>query len=317
MLAGPREQSDHEVRSSPQPRIVSPIVPKNSIGGRALVAVIAIMTFLASLTTGAVMLVRASAGHWQDEVAREVTIQVRPRDARDIESDLRRAADLARATPGVAEVTALSREQSARLLEPWLGAGLALDDLPVPRLIVVKLAPEARPDLDRLRRTLAAEVATATLDDHRAWIERMRAMSRTSLLIGALVLLLVVAATVLSVTFATRGAIAANRAIIEVLHYIGARTSFIAGHFHLHFLSLGLKGGVIGAGAAILLFAFAQLASRWLLGGAGESGLTMLFGAFSLGVAGYAVILLQIVLIAVATALTSRYTVNRTLDTIE
>jgi cell division transport system permease protein len=317
MLAGPREQSDPQVRSGPQPRIVSSIVPKNSIGGRALVAVIAIMTFLASLTTGAVMLVRASAGQWQDEVAREVTIQVRPRDGRDIEADLRRAADLARATPGVAEVTAYSREQSARLLEPWLGAGLALDDLPVPRLIVVKLAREVQPDLGRLRQALASQVATATLDDHRAWIERMRAMSRTSLLVGALVLVLVVAATVLSVTFATRGAIAANRAIIEVLHYIGARTSFIAGHFQFHFLLLALKGGAIGAAAAILLFAFAHLVSRWLLGSAGESELSMLFGTFSLGVPGYAVILLQVVLIAVATALTSRYTVNRTLDMIE
>ena len=56
----------------------SPIVPKRSIAGRALVAVVAIMTFLASLTTGAVMLVRSAAVDWQSEVAREVTIQVRP-----------------------------------------------------------------------------------------------------------------------------------------------------------------------------------------------------------------------------------------------
>ena len=41
------------------PRTETPIVPKRSISGRALVAVVAIMTFLASLTTGAVMLVRA------------------------------------------------------------------------------------------------------------------------------------------------------------------------------------------------------------------------------------------------------------------
>ena len=40
------------------PRVETPIVPRNSIAGRALVAVVAIMTFLASLTTGAVMLVR-------------------------------------------------------------------------------------------------------------------------------------------------------------------------------------------------------------------------------------------------------------------
>jgi cell division transport system permease protein len=39
----------------------SPIVPRGSIAGRALVAVVAIMTFLASITTGAVLLISASA----------------------------------------------------------------------------------------------------------------------------------------------------------------------------------------------------------------------------------------------------------------
>ena len=38
------------------PRDETPIVPRNSIAGRALVAVVAIMTFLASLTTGAVII---------------------------------------------------------------------------------------------------------------------------------------------------------------------------------------------------------------------------------------------------------------------
>jgi cell division transport system permease protein len=66
----------------PLPRNETPIVPPHSLGGRALVAVVAIMTFLASLTTGAVLLVRASAGDWQAEVAREVTIQVRPAPGR-------------------------------------------------------------------------------------------------------------------------------------------------------------------------------------------------------------------------------------------
>ena len=42
-------------------RNMSPIVPRASISGRALVAVVAIMTFLASLTTGTVLLVSASA----------------------------------------------------------------------------------------------------------------------------------------------------------------------------------------------------------------------------------------------------------------
>jgi len=43
------------------PRFETPLVPRNSISGRALVAVVAIMTFLASLTTGAVMIVLGAA----------------------------------------------------------------------------------------------------------------------------------------------------------------------------------------------------------------------------------------------------------------
>ena len=136
------------------PRIDTPIVPKNSIAGRALVAVVAIMTFLASLTVGAVMLVRAAASDWQSDVSREITIQVRPEAGQNFEGQIERAVEIAREFPGVGEVRAYSKEESARLLEPWLGSGAALQDLPVPRIIVVRLAPNATPDLAQLRKLL-------------------------------------------------------------------------------------------------------------------------------------------------------------------
>ena len=299
------------------PRIETPIVPRASISGRALVAVVAIMTFLASLTTGAVMLVRVSASEWQSEVAREVTIQVRPVSGRDIETEVRKAVAIAREVPGIAEVRPYSKEESGRLLEPWLGTGLALDDLPVPRLIVIKIAPEAAPDLASLRKTLAEQVAGASVDDHRGWIDRMRVMTRTAGIGGIGILLLVFAATVLSVTFATRGAMATNRPIVEVLHFIGAQDRYIAGHFQRHFLVLGLKGGAIGGGAAILLFALAELVSDHFLGSASVDEAAALFGSFSIGTAGYVAVIIQIILIAAVTAGTSRHTVNQTLQTIE
>ena len=299
------------------PPAATPIVPKSSIAGRSLGAVIAIMTFLASLTIGVVMLVVSAASDWQSEVGREVTIQVRPAPGRDLEGDVRKAVEIARAAPGIAEVRAYTKEESARLIEPWLGAGLALDDLPIPRLIVVKLFAGAQADLAALRQTLAAQVANATLDDHRRWIDRMRSMARTAVAGGLAVFLLVLAATVLSVTFATRGAMAANRPIIEVLHYVGATDGFIGGQFQRHFLLLGLKGGAIGGGAAIVLFGVVEAANTWLAGTAGGDEIAALFGSFSIGVSGYVAILLQIVFMAVVTAFTSRRTVNRTLETID
>ena len=298
------------------PRGDTPIVPKRSIAGRALVAVVAIMTFLASLTTGAVMLVRSAAVEWQSDVAREVTIQVRPGQGRDLDAEVARAVEIARAVPGVGEVRAYSKAESAGLLEPWLGSGLSLEELPVPRMIVVKL-PSTGVDLAPLRKALSERVAGASLDDHRAWIDRMRTMARTTIAGGIGVLALMLAATVLSVIFATRGAMATNRPIVEVLHFIGAKSGFIAGQFQRHFLMLGLEGGLIGGGLAMLLFGVAGIAARMGAGTASGDQVATLFGSFALGWDGYLAILTQILLVAVVTALASRQTVNRTLETVD
>jgi cell division transport system permease protein len=292
------------------------IVPADSISGRALLAVIAIMTFLATLTLGAVVLVRSAAGDWQASVSREVTIQLRPSDQRDTEADVRRAVALAEQAPGIANVRAYTREESARLLEPWLGSGLELGELPVPRLIVVRVDAGEPPDLTKLRSQLA-EIPGATLDDHRGFIDRMRTMARTAVIAGLLVLLLVIIAAMMSVMFATRGAMSTNRQIIEVLHVVGAKESFIAGEFQRHFLLLGLKGGAIGGGAAMGMFAIGGFLSDWFKGSASENQIAVLFGNLSLGFAGYGAMIGLAILIAAVTAGTSRFTVHRTLQGME
>ena len=300
-----------------QPRFETPLVPRNSIAGHALIAVIAIMTFLVSLTTGAVLLVSASASAWESDVAREVTIQIVPAAGRDVDAAVAKAASVARNFSGIAAVRPYSKEESSKLLEPWLGSGLSLDELPVPRLIVVKIAPGAAPDIPELRRLLAQQVPGAVLDDHRGWIERMRAMAGTVVGAGLAILLLMIAATMLSVTFATKGAMAANKPVIEVLHFVGAKNGFIAGHFQRHFLLLGLQGGAFGGGAAILLFALASLLSRMFSATAVAEQSAALFGSFAVGFWGYVAMLVQIVVIAAVTAFTSRHTVNRTLEAID
>ena len=316
MAAGEKPNSPAALLAQTLSRFETPIVPRATISARALIAIIAIMTFLASLTTGVVMLVRAAANEWQADVAREFTIQIRPVAGHDIEMEVVKAAVIARASAGIAEVRPYSKEETTRLLEPWLGSGLQIDDLPVPRLIVVRITPGAAPDLAQLRQTLAEQIPGVSLDDHRGFVDRMRAMTRAVVVLGIGVLLLVLAATVLSLAFATRAAIVTNRPVIEVLHLIGAKDSFIARHFQKHFLRLGLEGGLIGSGGAIALFALAELAGGWFgLGPAGEQ-LSALFGTASIGMPGYLAMLAQAGVIACVTAATSRYMVSRTIETI-
>ena len=299
------------------PQAPTAIVPSGSIAGRSLTAVIAILTFLAALTAGAVTIMVGTASDWQADVAREATIQVRPVSGRDIETDLRSALNVAQSTAGIAEARAYTKEESEKLVEPWLGSGLALGDLPIPRLIVIKLASGAAPNLAALRKALAAQVPSASLDDHRGWIDRMRAMAETAVAAGIAILALVIVVTVFSVTFATRGAMATNFAIVEVLHYVGATDSFISNQFQRHFLLLGLKGGAIGGGAAIALFGIVAAINAWFAGTPSGDETAALFGTFSVSIAGYIAILALIALMAIVTAFASRRTVNQTLDSID
>jgi cell division transport system permease protein len=298
-------------------RNMSPIVPRASISGRALVAVVAIMTFLASITTGAVLLVSASATEWQSDVASEITIQVRPVAGRDIERDVTAVASAMRAEPGILDVRPYTREESSKLLEPWLGSGLSLDDLPVPRMIVARAAPGTRLDLDGLRGRVTQVAPSASVDDHRAWINRMRSMTNATVFAGIGVLALVIIATIISVSFATRGAMAANRPIVEVLHFVGASDRYIANRFLRHFLRLGFEGGAIGCVAAMLMFGFSESIATWFSGTPVGDQFAALLGTFSLRPSGYLVLVAQTVLIAAITALAARRTLFATLDEID
>lgn len=292
---------------------VAPIVPDKSVAGRTLLLLIAIMTFLSAVTLGGVMLVQKSAIAWSAEVGREVTIQIRPIAGEVMESNLRTAVSLAQATPGVAAARALTLEESEDLLEPWLGAGLDLSAIEIPRLVVVELADPVDADIEGLRRNLAA-INGASLDTHAAWRQQLNAMAGTIVVSGLLALTLIAVATVLAIIFATRGTMASNREIVDVLHFIGASNGFIAGEFQGRFLAIGLRGGIIGGLAAVVFFLLVGMAAGSVIPEAAGAQVGVLFGRFVLGWDGIVGVLAVVLVIAALTAITSRMTVRRFLS---
>lgn len=305
---GQRARREHQL-----PTTLTPIVPQQSVAGRALMLVVGIMCFLACLAVGALVLVEDAAEAWQLDVAREVTVQVKPVDGKPIEPMLQMAMDLARSTAGVRNVRLMSERESAGLLEPWLGAGFDYTKLPIPRLIVIELTDPATANLKGLSIKLAAQVPNAVLDDHSIWAKRLRTMAGTMVAASVVVLVLVLTAMVLSVIFATRAAMAGNRDVVQVLHFVGAEDSFIAGEFQHHFLILGFKGGVGGGIGAMLAF----LLAGWVTGDSGASEAHALFGGVSVGLNGYLGAAGIVFLVAGLTALTSRLTVRSYLNQLD
>lgn len=293
------------------------LVPVASIAGRSLVTVIAIMSFLCALAAGAGLLIAGASRDWQRAVATEVTVQVRPTANHDVDAEVQKAADLTRSTAGVAAVEVYGKGESEKLLEPWLGSGLNLGELPIPRMLAVKLDRAHGPDLADLRQRLETAVAGVSLDDHQVWFSWLATMADTVVFIAVGIFALVLFAMFLTVAFATRGAMAGNHEIIGVLHFVGAEDRFIAREFQRHFLRLGLRGGVIGGGSAILLFGAAGLTRIYLRATPGGDQLEALFGSFALGYRGYAVIAAITLSIAVATGLISRAIVFTNLRRLE
>ncbi len=275
------------------------------------------MTFLACLTAGAALLVVDASRSWRSDVLRDATIQVKPRPGDDVDGLVAKAVSIASLAPGVEYAHAYSKAESEKLLEPWLGAGLDLSQLPIPRLIIVQFRGQRSEDLAALRAALAPAVPQANLDDHRVWAARIGTMADAVVVLAAALFALMIVAMGTAIGFATRGAMAGNREIVEVLHLVGASDAFIAREFQTHFRRLGFRGSMIGGLAAIAFFAAASLLSFWWAHSPGGGEIAAMFGSFALGPYGYFALALVCAAVTLLTGVLSREIVLRHLQTLQ
>jgi cell division transport system permease protein len=241
------------------------LMPGDSASGATLNTIVGVMSFLACLTLGAVLTLNGLAAEWTRGLSGSMTVQLMPSAQTEPDAQAEAALKIVSEWPGVFGAKLLSRREAAKLLEPWLGQGNVLADLPVPQLIEVQVEPGKTVDSAGLRQALAA-VPGAELDDHRRWNEELAALARSSVAAGWTVLALIAVAMLAIVAFATQAGLHAHRDIVEVVHMIGARDAFIAREFEQHFLWLGLRGGFVGLALALLTLVLAS----WLM----DSGAT-------------------------------------------
>src|SRR5688572_5135000 len=229
------------------------ILPREQ-GAVSLDLVIAIMTFLAALALGGVMIAERSVQSWQAGLTGRLTVQVLPQGTTPPENEVRAAVEVLQATPGVIYVAALSDADNLALVEPWLGRDAVVAELPFPRLIDVRLVPGATPDLDALASQLKAVAPHAVLDDHGRWIERLRSTADVVVLGALAILALIAIGTAASVAFATRAGLAAHREIVQLLHLMGAQDRFIARAFERHYFLAALAASAVGSVFAAATF---------------------------------------------------------------
>lgn len=241
---------------------------------RFLPWLIVLIVYLAALALAGLMVLSTAASGWGRGLTDTLTVQIPPAasmaskdgvsDANSApEARVDRALEVLRATPGVAQAKALSREELLALLEPWLGSGQFTEELSLPALIDVKLKAHSGVSLEGLAATLDAAVPGATIDDHKRWFGRLILLVRSVELIAGGIVLLVSLAAIATVIFVTRTGLAIHHDVIELLHVMGAHDAYIARQFQFQALDMGVRGGAIGfALAASTLLALGYLSAR-------------------------------------------------------
>lgn len=218
---------------------------------RFLPWIVALMVFLGALALAAATTIGSAIERWDNDLTGRITVQV-PADEANSDA-LARIVDALTATPGITQAETLSADATRALVEPWLGAVDADLDLPLPAVIDVETAAGTKFDVNLLAGRLTKFAPGVIIDDHRVWLLQLIRVARTVELVAFAILATIGLTAIAAVIFATRSGLAVHAAIINLLHLMGARDAYIARQFQMQAMMLGVRGGIIGSAAALIV----------------------------------------------------------------
>jgi cell division transport system permease protein len=277
----------------------------NDESGRFLPWISAFIVYFAVLTLAGAMAMYPMVERWSRGLAGQLTVQVQVPDAGRSEAIVDRVLKLLSETPGVTSTAIMQDGDVAALLESWLGAGVELQELPLPILITVAVDVDAYPDLRILGQKLNQIAPGSVVDDHKRWLVGLLNFARFAELTAAAVVLLTGALVIVTVSFITRAGLAIHREVVELLHLMGAEDAYIARQFQNHAFKLGLGGGLVG-------FALAAL-TVLMMGHLLDKAHNAFLPDLSLSTAHWAILTMLPLAAALIATLTARATVLRTL----
>lgn len=221
---------------------------------RFLPWIVALMVFLGALMFAAALVVSDAVDTWDSSLTGRMTIQI-PKNETPGDT-IPKLTEALQTVKDITSVRIVPDAEARALLIPWLGEGVVESGLPIPSLIDVEIDAGSRIDPVLLQARLAEIAPNVAVNDHRAWLSALIDLARTAEILAFAILALIASAAVVAVIFTTQSGLAVHAAIIELLHQMGARDSYIASQFQLQALMLSLRGGVAGGAAAVIVLLF-------------------------------------------------------------
>ncbi|MEM9682095.1 MAG: FtsX-like permease family protein [Pseudomonadota bacterium] len=224
---------------------------------RLLPWIIGVMVYLAVLIFAGALLLADTAATWNRDLGSGLTVQIPPDEGDEAEALDRRVDEVRKILEELEEVqqvAVIPADVTALALEPWLGSAVDMKDLPIPRVIEVRLAENAEIDTARLFETLEAVAPGVVIDNHDFWRGQILTLVRGFEMLATVAIGLIGFTAMAAVVFTTRSSVTIQRDVIEVLHLIGATDDYVAQEFQRQTFRISLLGGVLGT-----VFALATL----------------------------------------------------------
>lgn len=281
--------------------------------GLFLQVMISIAVFIFAITLAGVLSINSMLQNWNDSILGSLTVQIMPINDSNREKALsdtmreqQKTVEFLQTLDFVEKVTPLNDSQLQKLIQPWLGDGIAIDKLPVPRLIDVKIKKDAELNFNNLAEQLAGVSAQASLDNHKLWLNKLIHFADGLKMLALTILALVVLVNSGAIFYSTQTSLGLHGYIIEILHLMGAKDTYIAQQYARRTARLGFIGGLIGIILAVpAIFLIGSLAAQI------EGGI---ISDARLSVDAWSIILTLPVFAGAIAMITAYYTVKRTLE---
>jgi len=162
--------------------------------------------------------------------------------------------DALQKTPGVTGVSPLPEAKLREMLTPWLGAGAASADLPLPIVMDVSVNDKTPMDYKDLQTRLTAIAPGTEVDAHERWIANFIAFSNGLQWLMACLAVLLIGGLALMIAFTSRASLKLHAKTVQLLHSIGAEDGYISQQFQREALLVTLRGALPGCIAAGLVY---------------------------------------------------------------
>ena len=243
-------------------KLSSRLLPQTRFGG-PIPWVIAILIALVVIAASGGLALRNLAENARADLSDAVTVQIVEAEPSARAAQVEAATNALTGHPLVTSLKVVSEAELQSLLEPWLGAVSAGDDVPIPALIDVELTRQVSAgDVAQLQTLLDTALAPlsgeARIDAQSDWLKPVYDALLALQYLALALIALVGFATAAAVWLAARTAFANHRDTVEIIHSLGGTDAQVTQIFQRSVLRDATFGALVGLGLG--------LAAVWLLG---------------------------------------------------